>query len=85
MLHDDLKISQNDAEDVLVIDEAIKRLEDRDARQAKIVDLRFFGGLSVQEVADVLGISKRTVEADWTMIRAWLRRELAGENNRETG
>ena len=85
LLHDDLKISQNDTEDVLAVDEAIGRLQDRDQRQAKIVELRFFGGLSVQEVADVLGVSKRTVENDWTMIRAWLRRELADETESESG
>jgi hypothetical protein len=45
--------------------------------QARIVELRFFGGLDVQEVADVLGLSKRTVEAEWTIVRAWLRRELS--------
>ena len=54
-------------------------LAERDARQAKIVELRFFGGLTVAEVAEVLGVSKRTVEGEWTMIRAWLRRELAGD------
>jgi RNA polymerase sigma-70 factor (ECF subfamily) len=43
------------------------------------VELRFFGGLSVREVAEVLGVSKRTVEAEWTMVRAWLRRELSEE------
>ena len=48
-------------------------------RQAKIVELRFFGGLTVAEVAEFLGVSKRTVEAEWTMIRAWLRRELSNE------
>jgi DNA-directed RNA polymerase specialized sigma24 family protein len=41
--------------------------------------MRFFGGLTVEEVAEVLGVSKRTVEADWTMLRAWLRGELSGE------
>ena len=45
-------------------------------RQAQMVELRFFGGLSVEEVAQVLGISKRSVEREWTMVRAWLRREL---------
>ena len=54
-----------------------------DERQAKIVELRFFGGLTVEEVAAVLGVSKRTVEGDWTMIRAWMRRELADKDTEE--
>jgi RNA polymerase sigma factor (TIGR02999 family) len=63
-------------EDLLAVDEALERLAQLDARQARIVELRFFGGLDVAEVAEVLGVSKRTVEAEWTMLRAWLRREL---------
>ena len=78
-LSDDLTVSIRNDEDLLAVDEALKKLALRDPRQAKIVELRFFGGLCVQEVADLLGLSKRTVEAEWTMIRAWLRRELSGE------
>ncbi|HNN97177.1 MAG TPA: sigma-70 family RNA polymerase sigma factor [Pseudomonadota bacterium] len=66
---------QKDA-DVMAVDAALSKLAQVDARQAEIVSLRFFGGLSVEEVAAVLGVSKRTVEAEWTLIRAWLRREL---------
>jgi len=79
-LHDDVKISTQGDEDVLAVDEAIVKLAKRDLRQAKIIELRFFGGLTVSEVAEVLGVSKRTVEAEWTMIRAWLRRELSNED-----
>lgn len=67
---------QQKQEDILAIDEALSKLAKLDARQAKIVELRFFAGLTVAEVAEALGISKRTVELDWKMIRAWLRREL---------
>ncbi len=49
-----------------------------DPRQAQVVEMRFFAGMSVEEVAGVLGVSKRTVEGDWTMARAWLMRELSG-------
>jgi len=63
--------------DLLALDEALDKLAQVDPRQASIVELRFFGGLSVAEVAEVLGVSKRTVEGDWTMVRAWLRRELS--------
>lgn len=65
--------------DVLAIDQALNRLAELDARQAEIVTLRFFGGLSVEEVAAVLEMSKRAVEAEWTMIKAWLRRELSDD------
>ena len=78
-LEDDLCVSSRNDEDVLAIEEALEKLTDLDARQAQIVELRFFGGLTVEEVAEVLGVSKRTVESDWTMLRAWLRRELSGE------
>ena len=72
-------ISARSAADVLAVHEAIEDLEKLDPRQARIVELRFFGGLSVAEVAEVLGLSRRTVEAEWTMIRAWLRRRLSDE------
>jgi RNA polymerase sigma factor (TIGR02999 family) len=78
-LTEDCQVSPSPSVDLLAIDEALAKLAKRDARQAKIVELRFFGGLTVEEVAGVLGMSKRTVEAEWTMIRAWLRRELADE------
>ncbi|NLE60162.1 MAG: RNA polymerase subunit sigma-70, partial [Planctomycetes bacterium] len=59
----------------------LAKLAEVDPRQATIVELRFFGGLSVAEVAEVLGVSKRTVESEWTMVRAWLRRELLSEKS----
>lgn len=79
-LDDDLCISKRNNEDILAIEDALEKLAQLDARHAKIVELRFYAGLTVGEVAEVLGVSKRTVESDWTMLRAWLRRELAGEN-----
>lgn len=71
-----LSLSIEKNEDILAIDEALSLLAQEDERQAKIVEMRFFGGMKVQEVADALGLSKRTVEGDWTMAKAWLRREL---------
>lgn len=62
--------------DLAELDEALERLASLDARQAKVVELRFFGGLTMEEVAESLGVSKRTAESDWTFARAWLRREL---------
>ena len=79
-LHDDLRISNRESEDVIAVEEALEKLSKLDERQAKIVELRFYGGLTVEEVAEVLGVSKRTVEAEWTMIKAWMRRELSGNN-----
>lgn len=77
-LHDDVLTLERD-EDVLRVEEALEKLAVIDPRQATIVELRFFGGMTVDEVAAVLKVSKRTVEAEWTMIRAWLRKELAGD------
>ena len=62
--------------DLLRLDEALEVLRRRDERWARIVELRFFGGLSGDEVARNLGLSRRTVVREWTLARAWLRREL---------
>jgi RNA polymerase sigma-70 factor, ECF subfamily len=71
-------VQASDADlEVVALDEALHRLAALDARQARIVELRFFGGLTVDEVAESLDVSKRTVEGDWTLARAWLHRELA--------
>lgn len=63
--------------DLLMLDDALTRLEQLDARQCKVVELRFFAGMSVEEAAAVLGVSARTVELDWQMARAWLALELS--------
>jgi len=63
--------------DLLGLDEALERLADINARQAQVVDLKFFAGLELEEIADVLGMARPTVVRDWRMARAWLRRELA--------
>jgi len=76
-LDESLQLSPHSDADVLAVDEAISRLGELDPRQAKIIEMRFFGGMTVAEVASALGVSKRTVEAEWTMIRAWMRRELS--------
>ena len=62
---------------VLAVEEALRALEAVDPRQAEIVVMRFYGGLSMQAVADALGVSKRTADREWALIRAWLRRELS--------
>lgn len=63
-------------EQFLALDEALERLARRDPRQSRIVELRFFGGLSEEETAEVLGISTRTVKRDWSVARAWLYQQL---------
>jgi RNA polymerase sigma factor (TIGR02999 family) len=62
---------------LLSLDAALERLAEHDERQAQVVELRYFGGLKVDEVAEVLGVSKRSVEGYWTHARAWLLRELS--------
>src|SRR5262249_30887956 len=75
---DGLEIAAAHAEiDVLSLNDALERLHALDERQAQVVELRFFVGLSVPEVADLLGTSEKTVKRDWAMAKAWLQRELA--------
>ena len=62
--------------DVLALDEALKELADMDAQQSRVVELKFFAGLSIEDTAEVLGISSSTVKRDWVTARAWLYREL---------
>lgn len=71
------QIDTENEDDVTAIDEALTRLAALDERQAKIVELRYFGGLTIEETAQVLGISDATVKREWTLARAWLRRELS--------
>lgn len=66
--------------DVLAIDSALTRLEKIDAPQSRIVELRYFGGLTLEETASVAGISLASVKREWAMARAWLRRELAAHD-----
>jgi len=60
----------------VVIDDALNTLAKRDARKAKVVEMRFFGGLSVEETAAALEVSPQTVLRDWSLAKAWLRREM---------
>ncbi len=62
--------------DLIALDEALEALAELDARQSKVVELRFFGGLSIEEAAKVLKVSPGTVRRDWSLARAWLHREL---------
>lgn len=62
---------------LIEVDQALERLAALDPRQARIVELRFFGGLSIEEIANILDIGPRTVDRDWRLAKAWLRSELA--------
>jgi RNA polymerase sigma factor (sigma-70 family) len=62
--------------DILALDEALKRLSEFDQRQARILELHFFAGLSFEEIAEELGMSARTIKRDWSMARAWLSNQL---------
>lgn len=76
-LEESLQIAIADSEvDLLALDEALSRLDDLDSRQARIVELRYFSGLSIEETAEVLSISPATVKREWNMARTWLRAEL---------
>ena len=83
----DVKVSLADATipveerdlDVIALDEALTRLAEIDEQQSRVVELRFFSGLTVEETAEVMGISPATVKRDWSMAKAWLHRELSGE------
>jgi len=83
----DIRVSFNEANvlgqakdlDIVALDEALERLAAIDEQQSRIVELRFFSGLTVEETAEVLSISPATVKRDWSMAKAWLHRELTGD------
>ena len=85
----DVRVSLGDATvavkgqdlDVVALDEALGRLAEIDEQQSRVVELRFFSGLTVEETAEVMGISKATVKRDWSMAKAWLHRELSGDTD----
>ena len=76
-LDDALVAAPGTTVDLLAIDRALSALAALDARQARIVELRFFAGMTVEEAAEATGVSPATVKRDWTLARAWLQRELA--------
>jgi RNA polymerase sigma factor (TIGR02999 family) len=71
------EVSDSPALDLVALDDALKSLEAMNARQSRVVELRFFGGLGLEEVAHVLQVSVGTVRRDWSLARAWLHRELS--------
>jgi len=83
-LKEDLAISPEKIEEVVALDEALTRLERLQPRQGKVVEMRYFGGLSVEQIASLLGVSERSVKRDWSLARIWLFREL-GQGSAATG
>ena len=75
-LDDTTSLADEQSANVAALDDALKLLETIDARQGQIIELRFFGGLSIEETANVLQVSAGTVMRDWTFARAWLRNEM---------
>jgi RNA polymerase sigma factor (TIGR02999 family) len=75
-LDDVVVAARNRGADLVALDDALNQLAKLDAQQARIVELRFFGGLSIEETADVVGVSPATVKRDWAAARIWLHREL---------
>ena len=84
-LEDSMLVAEQKAEELLSIDQALVRLAELDASQARVVEMRFFGGMSFEEIAEVLDISVPTVKRRWASARAWLRRELAAATRAEHG
>jgi RNA polymerase sigma-70 factor (ECF subfamily) len=77
-------VTETRSEDLLALDDALERLAAQDRRKSQIVELRYFGGLTVEEVAESLKLSQRTVEREWNMAKAWLYRALSGEESDES-
>lgn len=74
-------LSLEQVDEVVAIDVALSRLTEFDARKSQVFEMRFFGGLSLEETAAALGVAPRTVARDWRFARAWLRRELGGRHD----
>lgn len=79
-LDEALAVAQGRGTDLVALDDALNGLAALDPRKGQVVELRFFGGLSVEETAEVLKVSKETVMRDWKLAKSWLRRELSREN-----
>ncbi len=80
----DLASADRDGEQIVALDEALRRYEQEDAQAAQVVKLRFFAGLSIAETAEVLGLSERTVKRDWQFARVWLFRALTTPTRDDT-
>lgn len=80
-----LEFSSGKSRELIALDDALRDLERFDPQQGRIVELRFFGGLTVEETAEVLGVSPRTVKRDWSVARAWLHGQLSSKKTHDDG
>lgn len=71
-----LVYSRERSAELMALDEALHRLADQDERQCRVVEMKFFAGLNIEQIAAVLDVSPRTVKREWTMARAWLHQEI---------
>ena len=78
-LGEDQGVAQTRAHDILALDDALQQLASFDLRKSQIVELRFFGGLSLEETAEVLKVSSRTIQREWELAKVWLAREMNSE------
>jgi RNA polymerase sigma-70 factor (ECF subfamily) len=78
-LDDALTVSEEQLENIVMLDESLRKLALKDPGQSRLVELRFFAGMSVEETAEVLGISTATVKREWSHAKAWLRRDMGAE------
>jgi RNA polymerase sigma factor (TIGR02999 family) len=83
-LDEAMVVSEERVAEMAALDDALNSLARIDERKSRIVEMRFFGGLSIEETAEVLGVSPGTVMRDWTLAKAWLRREIGNEEQDES-
>jgi RNA polymerase sigma factor (TIGR02999 family) len=76
-LSDAAAMMESEASELIALDEALRSLATIDERKSRVIELRYFGGLSIEETAEALGVSHTTVEEDWKVARAWVRREMS--------
>jgi RNA polymerase sigma factor (TIGR02999 family) len=79
-LEDHVAVTSERPEQVLALHEALTRLEIEDPRKAKVMELRYFGGFSIEEIADILRVSPRSVKRDWALARIWLLRQMKADS-----
>jgi RNA polymerase sigma factor (TIGR02999 family) len=83
-LDDVFLFAEQESDELLAVDDSLNRLARLDPRQARVVELRFFGGLSVEEAADVMGVSPKTVKREWSVAKAWLAADLKERHGIDT-
>jgi RNA polymerase sigma factor (TIGR02999 family) len=81
-LDDNIVLQPQKSAEILAVDEALTRLEEIDPRKSRVVELRFFAGMSVEETAEAMELSERTIMREWNLARAWLRLEITSSNDR---